>query len=403
MTSRILVLTAFTLLPLAGCKEKGEKLTQLPAAETATQQAEVVPVAVVPVKRENVTRSVLATGTSEPARDANLSPQMTGRIASIHVKEGDKVRAGAVLAQLDSVEAGLRVEQTTANAASTRSQYELAKAEYDRLAPLAEKGTVTAQQLQRLAGQRDSLKAAADAAQVMAMDAKRHATNTSIRAPFSGVVSKVLSEVGEVATLMPVTVIVRLVDLSSVDVRVPVHERELSRIAIGNRVVATFPSIGESAEGKVTFISPEIEPKTRSAEVVTRIPNAEGKFRAGMFTEISIDPKGTQESLVVPKNAVGGTGDDRYVYVVNGDVVEQRKVRVSAVDADTMEVLEGLKLDEPVVLEGIGRLSDGVRVKVREGAELKPAAAPAEPAAAPDAPRPEQSQKKVELTRGTKP
>jgi RND family efflux transporter MFP subunit len=394
MKSRILVLSVFTLLPLAGCKERGEKLTQLPAAETATQQGEVVSVTVVPVKRENVTRSVLATGTSEPARDANLSPQMTGRIAAIHVKEGDKVKAGAVLAQLDSMEASLRVEQTTASAASSRSQYELAKAEYDRLAPLAEKGTVTAQQLQRLAGQRDALKSAADATQVMEADAKRHVTNTSIRAPFAGVISKVQSEVGEVATLMPVTVIVRLVDLSSVDVRVPVHERELARIAIGNRVVATFPSIGASAEGKVTFISPEIDPKTRSAEVVTRIPNPESTFRAGMFTEISIDPKGTQESLVVPKGAVGGTGDNRYVYVVHGDVVEQRKVRVSAVDAESMEVLEGLRLDEPVVREGIGRLSDGVRVKPAEAAEIKPA---------PEAVRSAEPEKKVELSQGAKP
>jgi RND family efflux transporter MFP subunit len=398
MTSRILVLTAFTLLPLAGCKEKGEKLTQLPAAETATQQAEVVSVTVVPVKRENVTRSVLATGTSEPMRDANLSPQMTGRIASIHVKEGDKVKAGAVLAQLDSVEAGLRVEQSSASAASSRSQYELAKAEYDRLAPLAEKGTVTAQQLQRLAGQRDALKSAADAAQVAEANAKHLVTNTSIRAPFSGVVSKVLSEVGEVATMMPVTVVVRLVDLSSVDVRVPVHERELARIAIGNRVVATFPSISQSAEGKVTFISPEIDPKTRSAEVVTRIPNPNGTFRAGMFTEISIDPTGTQQSLVVPKSSVGGTGDNRYVFVVAGEQVEQRKVRVSPVDADTMEVLEGLKLDEPVVLEGIGRLSDGVRVKVGEAAQIKAAPAPA-----PEAANGTETEKKVELTQGNKP
>lgn len=402
MKSRVLVLSAFTLLPLVGCKENSEKLTQLPAAETATQQTEVVSIAVVPVKRENVSRSVLATGTSEPARDANLSPQMTGRIASIHVKEGDKVKAGAVLAQLDAVEAGLRVDQSTATAASTRSTYELAKAEYERLAPLAEKGTVTAQQLQRLAGQRDSLKAAADAAEVASMDAKRHVTNTAIRAPFSGVISKVNSEVGEVATMTPVTVVLRLVDLSSVDVRVPVHERELSRIAIGNRVVATFPSIGASAEGKVTFISPEIDPKTRSAEVVTRIPNPQGTFRAGMFTEISIDPSGVQQSLVVPKSSVGGTGESRYVFVVHTDSVEQRKVRVSAVDADTMEVLEGLKLDEPIVLEGIGRLSDGTRVKLQESAELKPT----EPAPAAPEPKPEPAktdEKKAELTRGTKP
>jgi RND family efflux transporter MFP subunit len=351
------------LLGLLGCKQETGKLTQLPAAETATQQAEAVSVEVVNVKRANVARNVLATGTTEPIRDANLSPQMTGRIAAINVKEGDKVKAGAVVAKLDSIEAGLRVEASAANAANTLAQYELAKAEYERLAPLAQKGTVTAQQLQRLEGQRNALKAAADAAKVSQADADRNVTNTNLRAPFAGVISKVPAEVGEIATSVPVTVIVRLVDLSSVDVRVPVHERELSRIVVGNKVSARFPSMDQGAEGTVTFISPEIDPKTRSAEVVTRIPNPSGVFRAGMFTEISIAPQGSQQSLVVPKSAVGGAGDNRYVFVVSGDSVEQRKVRVSPVDADTVEVLEGLKLDEQIVEKGIGRLSNGVHVK----------------------------------------
>jgi RND family efflux transporter MFP subunit len=394
MKSRILIVG---LLALAGCKERGEKLTQLPAAESATQQGEAVAVSVTSVRRENVMRNVLATGTTEPIRDANLSPQMTGRIAAINVKEGDKVKAGAVLAQLDSLEASLRVEQSAANAASTRSQYELAKAEFERLAPLAEKGTVTAQQLQRLESQRNALKAAADAAQVMEADAKRHVTDTSIRAPFAGVISKVNSEVGEVATMMPVTVVVRLVDLSSVDVRVPVHERELARIAIGNRVTATFPSIGESAEGKVTFISPEIDPRTRSAEVVTRIPNPRGTFRAGMFTEISIAPTGVQQSLVVPKSAEGGTGENRYVYLVNSDVVEQRKVRVSPVDSDSMEVLEGLEADQPIVREGVGRISDGVRVKQITGPTIAPAPAEAKAETKPPA------ADKKDLSQGVRP
>ena len=359
--------TALTVLAvqlgLSGCEQKTEKLTQLPAAESATKQEEALSVEVVNVRRENVARNVLATGTTEPIRDANLSPQMTGRIASIHVKEGDKVKAGAVLANLDSVEAGLRVEATAANAASTTAQYELAKAEYERLAPLAAKGTVTAQQLQRLEGQRNALKAAADAAKVSQADADRNVGNTSIRAPFAGVISKVMSEVGEIATSVPVTVIARLVDLSSVDVRVPVHERELAHIAIGDKVAARFPSMDQGAEGAVTFISPEIDPKTRSAEVVTRIPNPTGAFRAGMYTEISIAPKGSHEALVVPKSAVGGAGENRYVFVVTGDSVEQRKVRVSPVDADTVEVLEGLKQDESIVEKGIGKLSQGVRVK----------------------------------------
>jgi membrane fusion protein (multidrug efflux system) len=163
-----------------------------------------------------------------------------------------------------------------------------------------------------------------------------------------------------------------------VDVRVPVHERELPRIAIGNRVTAKFPSMGQSAEGTVTFISPEINPKTRSAEVVTRIPNPDGAIRAGMFTEISIAPHGNHESLVVPRAAVGGPGERRYVFVVSGETVEQRPVKVSPIDSDRMEVLEGVQLNEEIVATGIGRLSNGVRVTRGAEPNVEAAAKPSE-------------------------
>jgi RND family efflux transporter MFP subunit len=302
---------------------------------------------------------VVATGTTEPAREANLGPQMTARIAKILVKEGDLVKAGAVLVQLDGMEAALRVQQTAANAASTRSQYELAQSEYDRLAPLAAKGTVTPQQLQRLAGQRDALRAASDAARVAEADAERNVTNTAVRAPFAGIVSKVHMDVGEIATMMPPSVILRLVDLSSVDVRVRVHERELARVAIGDAVDAQFPSSGQSARGVVTFISPEIDPRTRNAEVVTRIPNPNGALRAGMFAELEIKPKGVQQSLIIPTAAVAGSGDNRFVFAVVNQTAARKRVRVAAIDRERMEVLEGLSEGEPIVASGLGRLSDG--------------------------------------------
>jgi len=349
------------VLLLTACNADKEKLTQLPESESAAVLAPVS-VDVVKVVREELVRAVIATGTTEPAREANLGPQITARISKYLVKEGDKVKAGQALVQLDTSEAGLRVQQTAANTANMRSQYELAKAEYERLAPLAERGTVTAQQLQRLASQRDALKAASDAAQVAEADAARNVNNTSVRAPFAGVVSKVQMDVGEVATLMPPSVLLRLVDLSSVDVRVKVHERELARIAIGDSVEAKFTSSGQSAVGQVTFISPEIDPRTRNAEIVTRIPNTEGLLRAGMFAELEIKPKGSQQTLIIPTTAVSGTGENRFVFTVANNTAERRKIRVAPIDNERVEVLEGLQEGEPIVSSGLGKLSEGAPI-----------------------------------------
>jgi RND family efflux transporter MFP subunit len=363
---------ALLSLTLAACSGGSEKLTQLPSADTPAT-ADALHVSTLTATSSVITRDVIATGTLEPAREANIGPQMTARVANVLVKEGDNVVSGAPLIQLDSVEASLRAQQLAANVASSESQYELAKNEYERLAPLAEKGTITAQQMERLSRQRDALKAASEAARIAEADAKRHMTNASVRAPFGGIVSKVYVEVGEVATMMPVTLLVRLVDLSSVDVRVRVHERELAGVVIGSAASAKMSATGETAEGKVTFISPEIDARTRTAEVVTRIPNPDKRLRAGMFAEIAIKPLRSHEGVTLPASAVAGTGASRYVFVLKGDVVERTKVRVTPVGTDSFEILEGVAPGTEVVREGLGRLTDGAKVERTEAAQIKAA------------------------------
>jgi RND family efflux transporter MFP subunit len=359
------------VLAASSCTQRAEKLTQLPAADGKGAAPAAVRVSAATVSRQPIVRGVVANGTTEPVRVADLGPQMTGRIGALLVDEGDKVKLGQNLVRLDADEASLRVQQTAAGAAQAKAQYELARAEYERLAPLLDRGTITPQQLQRLEAQRDALKSATEAAHVAQSDAARMQTNTVVRAPFAGVISRVNMEVGEVATMMPPSVLLRLIDLSSVDVRVRVHERELSRIAIGDAIEANFSSSKQKAQGKVTFISPEIDPRTRNAEVVTRIPNPQGLLRAGMFAEISIKPRVVEDSLVIPAHAVAGTGDDRYVFVIDGATAKRVKVRVAPIDGELVELLDALPVGTRVVAEGLGKLADRALIEVAQ-AEPKP-------------------------------
>ena len=352
------------LCSLGACGEKGEKLTELPKAEQAAGQS-AVEVDTVRVTRSVVDRAVLATGTTEPMRQADLGPQMTARINAVLVHEGDEVKAGAPLAKLDIADAEIRLRQTEASAASSVAQYQLAASEYDRMAPLAPQGTVTPQTLSRLAAQRDALKAAADAANIAAENARHDLGDAVVRAPFAGVISRVPVEVGEVATMVPTTVIARLIDLSSVDVRMRVHERDLSRIKAGDPVDARFPSTGEKLEGRIAFISPEIDARTRTAEVVTRIPNTQRTLRAGMFAEIELRSQEQQEGIVIPRTALGGSGELQYVLVLKGDSLERRDVKALPIDAARAEVVDGLHEGDVLVSKDVGRLSPGMKAKAR--------------------------------------
>ena len=167
---------------LAACNKGEAKLTELPAAETATARVEAVSVRTAKVVGADIERLLRNQGTSEPARAADLGPQMTARVNAVLVKEGDLVQLGQPLVRLDMSLAELTARQSAANLSSVQNQYALAVAEYDRLAPLKGQGSITEQQVQRLASQRDALKSAVDAAQVAESSAKRDMTNTIVRA-----------------------------------------------------------------------------------------------------------------------------------------------------------------------------------------------------------------------------
>jgi len=359
-----LALTVLGLLSVAGCSNAdGGALPDLPDPSAGAGAPVEVPVATVAM--EAISVPVVASGATEPVRAADLGPQLTAQIAEVLVQEGDQVVQGQPLVRLDVRDASLRAAQAVAGAASASVQAQLAASEYQRLAPLAERGTIPTQQVDQLRAQRDALANAAQAANAMAGQARRGVTESIVRAPFAGTVSMVLAEVGEVATMMPPTILVRLVDLSEVEVSVRVHERDLALVARDDAVEVRFPSLRQTSTGRVTFISPEIDPRSRTATVTTRIPNPLGNLRSGLFAELRIQPSQVRQGLVVPRSAVLGSGDEVAVFVVKGDRAERRTVTVVPIDDERMEVTEGLRAGEVVAKGRLDRLADGAPVRAQ--------------------------------------
>lgn len=364
------------VLAVAGCGNAEGNLPDLPDPTAGAGAPIEVPVAT--VTEERISVPVVASGATEPLRAADLGPQLTAQIAAVLVQEGDHVEEGQPLVRLDVRDASLRAAQAQAGAASANVQAQLAANEYQRLAPLAARGTIPTQQVDQLRAQRDALASAAAAANAMVGQARRGVTEAIVRAPFAGTVSMVLAEVGEVATMMPPTILVRLVDLSQVEVSVRVHERDLARIAPNDEVEVRFPSMGQTSAGRVTFISPEIDPRSRTAGVTARIPNPLGNLRSGLFAELRIRPSQARQGLVVPRAAVLGSGDTATVYVVKGDRVERRTVTVAPIDDDRLQVTEGLRAGEVVASGRLDRLADGATVRARAGTPPNPAGPSAE-------------------------
>ncbi|WP_199350973.1 efflux RND transporter periplasmic adaptor subunit [Haliangium ochraceum] len=373
--------TTKTLIPIllmglmAGCGGEDKDKISLPQGESAAQSKPAVEVETLRVQRTETSAPLVASGTSRAVRAANLAPALSGRIERILVEEGDLVKAGQPLVRLDADTVSLSATQARAAAAAAKAQADQLQADFERLTPLAERGSIPSSRVDQLAAQRTAAKSQAQAATAAADAAARMAQNAVLRAPFAGRVVEVPVEVGEMPSMAPGAKLVRLIDLTSVEVTVPLHERDLGRVQVGDTVVATFPSLSREVEGTIVQVGYEINSATRTAEVVARFANPDESLRAGLFTEIAIQPSSSRSAMVVPKASVGGTADERFVYVVEGDTATRRLVRVSSFDRDHYEVSEGLADGELIVAKNIGRLSDGMPVTLNAEKAAAPGAA----------------------------
>ena len=372
-------------LLLGACGKEPTKQVSLPAATGTTA------VAAAPVRVETLTAAfaevaapVHATGTSQPIRKADLAAAMSARIEKIYVREGQRVTAGQLLLALDGRTAQLGAEQARAAAAASEAQAAQLDADYQRLQPLAERGSIATSRLEQLESQRKAARAQASAAKIAADSARKAATNAVVRAPFAGTIVDLPHEVGEMA--MTTSPVARLIDVSRLEIHVRVPARDLGRIAPGDVVTATFSQLGVSAQGTISLIGLEVDPTTSTAEAVAVIRNDDGALRGGLFAELQITPSSKRKALLVPRTAVAGAGEGASVFAVVGGKATRRPVKTVPFDQQTVEIVSGLEDQTTLVSGQLDRISEGRAVSTAPASAASPAsAAPASAAGNPPA------------------
>lgn len=367
--NRIIVLSlVFASGGLAACgrSEGGVSLPPVPA--TAAPMALPVETAVLAPSRLVV--PVRATGTAVAARIAEIGSPFAARVESIAVAEGDRVEEGALLLRLDDAQSRLQVSQANASATAARVQADQARADRERLAPLAERGSIASSRVDQLGAQAAAAEAQAAAARSATSAARKLVGDAAVRAPFAGTVVDIGVELGELANRPGY--LVRLVDLSTLEITVRVAARHLADLAPGDRVVARFPDLKRTVEGTVTRLGHEVDPATRTVEVVAAIQNPDGTIPSGVFVEVEITPQSKREGLAVPRSAVAQGEAGAFVYRVDGGVARAMPVTVEPLDTGRVVLVSGVEAGVTLVMSGVDGLVDGAAITSRTAA---PAAA----------------------------
>ncbi|MBZ5551839.1 MAG: efflux RND transporter periplasmic adaptor subunit [Acidobacteriia bacterium] len=359
-------LFALLLIFVPGCSKQDPK----PAAATALN------VKTIQLEPRALEEFVDVTGSLVSSVAVDVKTEFAGRIIALRKQEGDAVSQGELLAQLDDANARLSVGQAHANlevaqAALDRMHVaeEHAKTEQERAQNLLRSGGITDKDL--LAAQMASRDAHAQvklgeaqveqAKQSLQM-AQKHLNDCRIISPIAGTVERKPWNPGSYVDVM--AIVYRLVDNQRLELESLVASSDIGRIAKGQVIrfgVAAFP--GEEFTATLLTISSGVQTQNRSLPVRAAVPNPSGKLKAGMFAKGRIVVGKKLNALVVPADAIWRrTGEPPFVYIVEQDQARKREVRLGLEQSNTIEVAQGLKPGERVVVEQNLELAEGVRI-----------------------------------------
>lgn len=304
------------------------------------------PVLVQAATRENFADTVEALGTTRAAESINVSSRVSNMITAISFEEGEHVEAGEVLIELESSEARADLAAAQATLVESRSQYQ-------RSRELLRTQAVSESRVEELEAIMRANEAALAAAEARLQDHR-------IRAPFAGTLGLRRVSIGTLVT--PGTVITTLDDNSTMLLDFDVPETYLGSLAVGQTLTANSAAYPETDfNGVVATIDSRVDPVTRAVTVRARLPNTDRLLKPGMFMTVRV-LRETANLLLLPEQALVPQQSRQFVFVIEDGLAQMREVVIGRRAPGKVEILEGLREGEVVVVEGVQRLTDGTPV-----------------------------------------
>lgn len=332
-------LTIVLVALAAGCHQKAES--------PASGQLAAVPVRVTTVERKPHLAIEEVVGTVGAKLRAGIEAKVSGRIEKMLVAPGQAVNTGDLLAQLDAREIQARLDQSLA----LREQY---AREHERLRRLLAENAVSRQEFESVESRYRVSVASVSEAETMLGYMK-------IVAPFNGVITRKLSDVGDLAS--PGRVLLEMEDPTALRIEADVPEALIRRIKLGNKLIVRVSVQDEAIEGIVSEITPAADPITRTFNVKLDVP-AGAELRAGQFARLSV-PLSESHVLRVPASSVVQRGQMELVFVAVNKQAQLRLVKTGKRIGDEIELVSGVNAGEQVVIEGAARLRDGQPIEVK--------------------------------------
>jgi multidrug efflux system membrane fusion protein len=355
-----------TLLCAAGCAKQ----------QAAPPAAPVVPVRVAAVETKTVPVEVRAIGHVEAYSTVSIKPQVSGELVAVHFEEGQDVKRGDVLFDIDRRPFEVALQQATANLARDKAQAENARAQEARYTRLLQEGVVSREQAEQFRTSAETAEAQVRADQAAIDQAKLELGYCTIRSPIDGRTGALMVHRGNLVKANDVPILVVINQIRPIYVSFTVPEQYLADIkkyrAQGQLGVgAEIPGSGGGREGgAVSFVDNSVDRSTGTILMKATFANQARRLWPGQFVDVTLRLTQRPNAVVVPSPAVLSGQNGQYVFVVTADnLVEDRKVTVGTSYQSETIIEQGLRPGETVVIDGQLRLVRGSKVQVKQGTE----------------------------------
>jgi RND family efflux transporter MFP subunit len=359
MRADLRLLAPLLLALLAGCR-RGEREGEVPTPTRTVRCA--------PATAQSVTDSVELRGTIAPLpdRDAQVAPQVPGRILRVLVREGDAVSAGQEVARLDA--APLADEAAQAEAARDKTVAERKNAETTRarVERVFEHGIAARQEVEDAVTRADAARAAEGEASAAARRARRQVERAIIRSPLRGVVVRVLRRPGELVDGTPATPVLEIADPARLELVADAPAAELVRLAKGQRASVTVAALpGAGWTGVVVALAPAVDPATGLGVVRIALEPAEGaRPPIGLLGLARVAIGAPRTAVMIPRVAVrAGAAGALEVVLCGKDGVAHVRTIARGVQVGDQAEAGGLAAGDQVAVDPVLGLAEGESIR----------------------------------------
>jgi len=356
------VLSLVAILWGCGSKESGSIETPSKSRVPVSEERLVETVTVIP---RSISYTLSAVGSLRSPEEVTISPKKAGIIEKIFVKEGDRVKKGQVLVQLDDIDAKLQVERAEARVKEGEASLETNRTTLSRYQKLLESKVIPQQTYDDL-----NLKVKLDEARLALAKtelnlARQNLLDHRIASPIEGIISLKIASLGEHVNVAPKDEILKIVQMDPLELEFYIPENWAGKIRLGDKIQFAVKAFSEERfSGLLQFISPTADPSTRNIRMKAVVRNPHYRLKPGFFAEVSVQTGGNPNAIVIPESALFSQEGKFFAFVVQGGIVHRREVETGLRLEGKVEILKGIQKGEQVVIAGHEQLSEGMKVRI---------------------------------------